>query len=552
MKCQRYSPPDKAKRTSREPINARNQRQGRVLNLVPGTAPGGNPGETPEDWNLILKKTEEWINKHSSSGIRVEEEVGFIKESKEDSRNKQVVQIRRSRSSGKKTEVLSDDALNTGFFKKFFKQKRKLGKGSFGITYECDHVLDKFVLGTYAVKVISLLNSVANLRTLLKEIKLMDILKHPNIVGFRHAWVENYQPAIDGPRIPCMFISMEYASEGDLYSFIIDDSEEGRIRRKREMFRTKNPPAKTALGGGLGPHTGHKCLEEAVIWKLFQDLTMALDYIHIKGVCHRDIKPDNILLTKTINRVKRTATNKWEPEYHTSPKCLITDFGAAILLDKDGIVIDDIGGGAMDESFGNCHFSGPEVRESNWTTKADIWSLGLVLYFMAFARVPYEQISSRSVMYQFLSKGKDLDFPYEHMRSPEMLQLIRSMTSRNPNNRPSANQAHSMVMKILMKQREQKQLTSPHYINEEWESTLMSIDDGTIDHGQKNWLDLTTPESRNQLRTYRHGVTTSPRSWKAMRGIEYNIDDISPSVGVVALPMPDLTPSAAKQAGDNH
>jgi len=318
------------------------------------------------------------------------------------------------------------------------------------------------------------------------------------------------------------------------------------------MFRTKNTPVKTALGGGLGPHTGHKCLEEAVIWKLFQDLTMALDYIHIKGVCHRDIKPDNILLTKTIHRVKRTSTNNWEPEYHASPKCLITDFGAAILLDKDGIVIDDIGGGAMDESFGNCHFSGPEVRESNWTTKADIWSLGLVLYFMAFARVPYEQISSRSVMYQFLSKGKDLDFPYEHRRSPEMLQLIKSMTSRNPNNRPSASQAHTMVMKILMKQREQKQLTSPHYINEEWEMSLKSIEDGTIDHGHKNWLDLTTIESRNQLRAYRHGVTTSPRSWSTTRGIEHNVEDRVPNLGVVALSMPDLSPSAAEQAGDKH
>jgi len=492
MRCERFSTPEKIEGRSLSPPTSQRDR---VLMLVPGsTTVGVSAREESEDWNIILKKTEDWIKKHSEPanyGLMLKNGSEVKVESKGDSRNKQVVQIRRSRSSDQREDILSDEALNTGFFKKFFKQKRKLGKGSFGITYECEHVLDKFVLGTYAVKVISLLNSVANLRALLKEIKLMDILKHPNIVGFRHAWVENYQPAIDGPRIPCMFISMEFASEGDLYSFIIDDSEEGKLRRKREMFRTKNTPIKTALGGGRGPHTGHKCLEEAVIWKLFQDLTMALDYIHIKGVCHRDIKPDNILLTRTIRRVKRTSRNNWEPEYHQFPKCLITDFGAAILLDKDGIVIDDIGGGDMDESFGNCHFSGPEVRESNWTTKADIWSLGLVLYFMAFARVPYEQISSRTVMYQFLSKGRELDFPYEHGRSPEMVQLIKSMTGRNPNSRPSARQVHTMVMKIVMKHRQQNQLTSPHHISEEWEN-LRSIDDGT--HGCKNYLDLTTTE----------------------------------------------------------
>jgi len=533
MKCERLLSPEKAKGTLSETRDGVAGNENRVLSLVPGP-------DSSEDWNVILQRTEEWINQHSrENGYRVAKE-----EYIEDSSNKQVIEIRRSRANEKRKHVFSDEALNTGFFKKFFKQKRQLGKGSFGITYECDHVLDKFVLGTYAVKVISLHYSVANLRALLKEIKLMDILKHPNIVGFRHAWVENYQPAIDGPRIPCMFISMEYASEGDLYSFIIDDSEEGRIRRKREMFRTKNPPVKTALGGGLGPHTGHKCLEEAVIWNLFQDLTMALHYIHIKGVCHRDIKPDNILLTKTIRRVKRTSRNNWEPEYHSSPKCLITDFGAAILLDKDGIVIDDIGGGAMDESFGNCHFSGPEVRESNWTTKADIWSLGLVLYFMAFARVPFEQISSRSVMYQCLSKGKELDFPYEHMRSPEMVQLIKSMTSRNPNKRPSASQVNRMVTEIVLKHRQQKQIT-PSYVGEHLEG-LRSIADGTIEHGYKNYLDLTTTESRNQLREY--WTTTSPRIWSTMRNVEHTVEDmVSPNLGVVALPMLDVSPAGGTE-----
>jgi len=331
--------------------------------------------------------------------------------------------------------------------------------------------------------------------------------------------VENYQPAINGPSIPCMFISMEFASEGNLYNFIIDDSEEGQQIRTRKMFRRVHPPVKTALGGGLGPHTGHKCLEERVIWKLFQDMTMALHYIHIKGVCHRDIKPDNILLSKTIRRAKRTSRNNWEPEYHSCPKCLITDFGAAILLDKDGIVIDDIGGGVMDDSFGNCHFSGPEVRESNWTTKADIWSLGLVLYFMAFARVPFEQISSRSVMYQCLNKGTELYFPYEHRRSPEMVQLIKSMTSRNPDHRPSASQLNRKVTEIVMKTRQQKKLDE--YVG------MRSIEDGTIEHSYKNYLDLTITEKRNQLREYRHGMAFSPRTCCSIKNLELSIKQLS-------------------------
>jgi len=510
-----------------------------IENVVPEPNNGEPALGSPNDFNITTQRTE------SKENCQREAKSDLLDDS-----NKQLIELRRSRSNEKKKHVFSNEALNSGFYKKFFKQKRLLGKGSFGITYECDHVLDKFVLGTYAVKVISLLNIKANVRALLKEIKLMDILEHPNIIGFRHAWVENYQLTNDGPSIPYMFISMEFASEGNLYNFIIDDSKEGRQRRAQEMSRL-DPPVNTALGGGLGPHTGHKCLEEVFIWKLFQDLTMALHYIHIKGVCHRDIKPENILLSKTIRRVKRTSKNNWEPEYHSCPKCLISDFGAAILLDKDGIVIDDIGVGTMDDSFGSCHFSGPEVREANWTTKADIWSLGLVLYFMAFARVPFEQISSRSVMYQCLNKGNEVWFPYNHRRSPEIVQLIKRMTSRNPDNRPSSNQLNRLVMKIVMKLRQQNQPTIPNYDGDVWMMSR-SIDEEVIEHGYENYLDLSSPENRKQPREHQQALTSPLQTWSPRGFLGLIVEELGSSNPVVNLPMLEPSPSGAEESMDER
>ena len=48
---------------------------------------------------------------------------------------------------------LPSDCLNFGYFDKFFQSVRRIGTGAYGSVYECRHVMDGFVLGSYAVKV---------------------------------------------------------------------------------------------------------------------------------------------------------------------------------------------------------------------------------------------------------------------------------------------------------------------------------------------------------------------------------------------------------------
>jgi serine/threonine protein kinase len=55
----------------------------------------------------------------------------------------------------------------------------------------------------------------------LQEVKALERLQHPNIVSYKHSWLERTKPADFGPdNIPTLFILTEYANAGNLHDFI--------------------------------------------------------------------------------------------------------------------------------------------------------------------------------------------------------------------------------------------------------------------------------------------------------------------------------------------
>ena len=106
--------------------------------------------------------------------------------------------------------------------------------------------------------------------------------------------------------------------------------------------------------------------------KIALQILDALDHAHQAKIVHRDIKPHNILLTRS-GRVK------------------VTDFGIAraattTTLTHTGSII------------GSAHYFSPEQARGGFTgEKSDIYSVGVVLYEMVTARVPFEGDSPISV-----------------------------------------------------------------------------------------------------------------------------------------------------------
>merc|ERR1719265_453665 len=84
------------------------------------------------------------------------------------------------------------------------------------------HVLDDLTLGDYAVKKVPVGDDKAWLRDKLREIKTFEKLHHPNIVDYKHSWLELSRSSPFCPFVPFLFILMQYINGGSLHELIFE------------------------------------------------------------------------------------------------------------------------------------------------------------------------------------------------------------------------------------------------------------------------------------------------------------------------------------------
>lgn len=115
------------------------------------------------------------------------------------------------------------------------------------------------------------------------------------------------------------------------------------------------------------------CLEERFIALIIREVLVALSYLHKVPVIHRDIKAANVLVT-------------------ASCKVLLCDFGVSALLTTTS--------SKRNTLVGTCHWMAPEVVQTvpAYDTKADIWSLGIMIYEMVKGAPPHFNLPMMSVM----------------------------------------------------------------------------------------------------------------------------------------------------------
>jgi [calcium/calmodulin-dependent protein kinase] kinase len=145
---------------------------------------------------------------------------------------------------------------------------------------------------------------------------------------------------------------------------VLDDPTEDSLYMVMEMCK-KGVIMKVGLEQKADPYDDEKCR----LW--FRDLILGIEYLHAQGIAHRDIKPDNCLLTGD-NVLK------------------VVDFGVSEMFAKDSDMY-------TAKSAGSPAFLPPElcvVKHGDVSGKAaDIWSMGVTLYCLRYGRIPFEKQS---------------------------------------------------------------------------------------------------------------------------------------------------------------
>ncbi|KAI8326215.1 kinase-like protein [Martensiomyces pterosporus] len=322
---------------------------------------------------------------------------------------------------------VSASSFNQGYYERFFSEQKKLGKGLRGSVFSCQHILDGVYLGHYAVKKVPVGNNRKWLQRMLREVKLLESLRHPNVVEYKHSWLEMHQITTFGPKVPCLFILMEYANGGNLQEYM-EPKQTGygtgdstvslkhrilNMRRKQRLSREKTVPggpASKLADGDLLPENKKRTLTIEQIWSFFSDICSGLAHLHQLQIIHRDLKHMNLLLQwKDPNNKERSGE---------LPRVMLTDFGECEVLSQ-------LEKRNRTGATGTLEFMAPELIEvdaagrylDSYSTKSDMWSLGMVLYYLCYSRLPYANIDDIDALRHDVLSLKHIDFA--KVRRPE-------------------------------------------------------------------------------------------------------------------------------------
>jgi len=247
-----------------------------------------------------------------------------------------------------------------------------------------------------AVKIIKHSHPCLNIKTLHKEIEILQALSHPNIVNL----IEFHESADyikkNGQTYKAVAIIMELVPGGELFEYVADSG-----RFSEQVART-----------------------------YFKVLIETLEYCYGQGIVHRDLKPENLLFDASFN-------------------LKVADFGFATLLaGKDN-------SGQLHTILGTESYMAPEIhlRKPYSGTSVDLFAAGIILFIMISGSPPFARADPKSdphyklicankydIFWKAHERNKPKQPGQENFYSLEFRDFINGMLALEPSARPTIEQ----------------------------------------------------------------------------------------------------------------
>ncbi|KAF1971470.1 MAP/microtubule affinity-regulating kinase 4 [Bimuria novae-zelandiae CBS 107.79] len=297
-----------------------------------------------------------------------------------------------------------------------FKRLEHIGKGSFAEVYRGIHVEKRQSVAIKSVNMSKLNKKLKD--NLASEISILRSLLHPHVVAL-----------IDCHETPSrMHIIMEFCELGDLSSFI-----------KKRADLVNHPSTQRMIEKYSNPEVGG--LNEVIVRHFAKQTASALEFLRSKNYIHRDLKPQNLLLNPSsmfysqsgiLDRMPLAASaNSLIPAagVESLPMLKIADFGFARILPNTSLA---------ETLCGSPLYMAPEIlRYEKYDAKADLWSVGTVLFEMMCARPPFRANNHVELLKKIEDRKDQIRFSEGLVASRAMKTLIRALLKRHPLERMS-------------------------------------------------------------------------------------------------------------------
>ncbi|XP_062091271.1 serine/threonine-protein kinase ATG1a [Humulus lupulus] len=239
----------------------------------------------------------------------------------------------------------------------------RIGSGSFAVVWRSRHRQSGHEVAVKEIAKKQLSPKISE--SLLKEISILRTIDHPNIIRLLEA-IETDEK---------IYLVLEYCDGGDLSGYI---NRHGRV-------------------------------SEAVARHFMRQLAAGLQVLQEKHLIHRDLKPQNLLLST----------------HESIPLLKIGDFGFARSLMPQGLA---------DTLCGSPLYMAPEIiKNQKYDAKADLWSVGAILFQLVTGRPPFDG-NSQLQLFENIITSTELQFPAGSLEvlHPDCVNLCRCLLRQNP------------------------------------------------------------------------------------------------------------------------